>query len=330
MVGSLRRDPTHRVAAWHHRAMPLDDDVARTLDALATLDAPALSDGTVEQARANYDAAPKPPADEIVRVEDRTVPGRAGDIPVRLYADTNEVGLPIVVFFHGGGWVLSSVDGHDPLARRIAALTGALVVSVEYRLAPEHPYPAPLDDCWAATTWLAQNGRPWGGDPGRIAVCGDSAGGNLAAGVALRARDDGVTLALQALIYPCIDDRQDAYTSMTENAEGLFLTARDMAWFWDRYVPADLRNDPRAVPARVGDAELRGVAPAYVQTAEYDPLRDEGEAYAARIADAGVPVEVVRYPGVVHGFVTRWHTMARAEAAHTALAAALRRAFDID
>jgi acetyl esterase len=306
--------------------MPLDDDVAHTLATLAASDAPALSEGSVTDARANYDAAPKPPIDQLVRVEDRTVPGRAGDIPVRLYADSIGDPLPIVVFFHGGGWVLSSVDGHDPLARRIAKLTGALVVSVEYRLAPEHPYPAPFDDCWATTTWLAQNGRTWGGDPGRIAVCGDSAGGNLAAGVALRARDDGVTLALQALIYPCIDDRQDASPSMTENAEGLFLTARDMAWFWDHYVPDEHRADPRAVPARAHTADLRGLAPAFVQTAEYDPLRDEGESYAARIADAGVPVEVIRYPGVVHGFVARWHIMGRAEQAHADLAAALRRA----
>jgi acetyl esterase len=322
-----RCDPLRRSIDCHHRAMPLDEDVARTLDALRALNAPALSDGTVEQARTNYDAAPKPSPDELVRVEDRTVPGRARDIAVRLYADSTDEGLPIVVFFHGGGWVLSSVDGHDPLARRIAKLTGALVVSVEYRLAPEHPYPAPLDDCWAATTWLAENGRTWGGDPARIAVCGDSAGGNLAAGVALHARDDGVTLALQALIYPCIDDRQGAYASMIENAEGFFLTARDMTWFWDHYVPATYRGDPRAVPARAGTADLRDLAPAFVQTAEYDPLRDEGEAHAARLADAEVPVEVIRYPGVVHGFVARWHTMSRAEQAHADLAASLRRAF---
>jgi acetyl esterase len=307
--------------------MPLDADVARTLDALAALNAPALSDGTVDQARANYDAAPKPGVDDLVRVEDRTLPGGAGDIPVRVYADSTDDGLPIVVFFHGGGWVLSSLDGHDPLARRIAKLTGALVVSVDYRLAPEHPFPAPHDDCWSATEWLVGNGRSWGGDPDRVAVCGDSAGGNLAAGVGLRARDSGVTLVLQALIYPCIDDRQDTYPSMTENAEGLFLTAADMAWFWDHYVPAEHRTDPCAVPARADADDLRGLAPAYVQTAEYDPLRDEGESYAARLADAGVPVEVVRYAGVVHGFAARWHTMSRAEQAHRDLAAAIRAAF---
>jgi len=301
--------------------MPLDPDVAEMLGTLAALQTPALSEGTVEQARANYDAAPKPAGDPLARVEDRIVRGSAGDIPVRLYAATHDTGLPIVVFFHGGGWVLSSVAGHDPIARRIAARSDALVVSIDYRLAPEHPFPAPHDDCWAATTWLAEHGRAWGADPSRIAVCGDSAGANLAAGVAIRARDEGLAVALQALIYPCIDDRQDDYPSMRDNAEGYFLTAADMVWFWDHFVPAPCRSDPRAVPARA--TNLSGLAPAFVQTAEYDPLRDEAELYAQRLHDAGVATTVVRYPGVVHGFVTRWHAIARAEQAHDDLAAAL-------
>ncbi len=305
--------------------MPLDADVAALLDALAGVEAPALSEGTVAEARRNYDAAPKPDPEPIERVDDIVVPGPSGDVPVRLYADSADAGLPVVVFFHGGGWVLSSVDGHDALARRIAIRTGALVASVDYRLAPEHPFPAPHDDCWAATAWLADHAADVGGDGARLAVCGDSAGGNLAAGVALRARDHGLSLALQALIYPCIDDRQTTYPSMTENAAGYFLTAADMVWFWDRFVPAEHRGDPRAVPARADD--LRGLAPAYVQTAEFDPLRDEGESYADRLAAAGVPVDVDRYPGVVHGFVSRWHTMSRAEQAHDDLAAALHVAF---
>ncbi len=305
--------------------MPLDVDVAAQLDLLASLDAPALSDGSVAQARANYDAAPKPPGEPIERVEDATVPGPDGEVPVRVYADSDADDLPVVAFFHGGGWVLSSVDGHDAVCRRIAARSGALVVSVDYRLAPEHPFPAPHDDCWAATAWLAEHADRLGGDPGRVAVCGDSAGGNLAAGIALRARDSGLDLALQALIYPCIDDRQDAYDSMRDNGEGYFLTAADMRWFWDHFVPAGHRDDPRAVPARADD--LAGCAAAYIQTAQYDPLRDEGERYGARLTEAGVATEVVRYPGVVHGFVSRWHTMARAEQAHDDLAAALRRAF---
>ncbi|MGA1052706.1 MAG: alpha/beta hydrolase, partial [Ilumatobacteraceae bacterium] len=303
----------------------LDADVATLLDQLRSVGAPSLSDGTVEEARRNYDAAPKPTPDTIARVEDRLVDGPGGPVPVRVYSARDDAtDLPGVVFFHGGGWVLSHLDGHDALCRRLATVSDALVVSVGYRLAPEHPFPAPHDDCWAVTAWLAEHATDWGGDPNRIAVCGDSAGGNLAAGVALRARDEGRSLRLQALIYPCIDDRQDGYPSMSENAEGYFLTAADMRWFWNHYVPADRRDDPRAVPARADD--LAGVAPAWVMTAEYDPLRDEGEAYAHRLAAAGVPVDVTRYPGVVHGFITRWHVMARAAEAHRDLGAALRRA----
>jgi len=305
--------------------MGLDADVAAQLELLESLGAPALSEGTVDLARVNYNAAPKPHGDALDRVEDLTVPGPAGRIPVRLYAATERRGLPVVVFFHGGGWVLSSVDGHDSLARRIAALSDAIAISVEYRLAPEFPFPAPHDDCWAVTTWLAEHAAEWGGDPRRLAVCGDSAGGNLAAGVALRARDEGVDLALQVLIYPCLDDQQGDYASMAENGEGYFLTAADMRWFWSHYLPDNHRLDPRAVPARADD--LTGVAPAYVQTAEFDPLRDEGERYAERLRKAGVPAKLDRYPGVVHGFVSRWHTMSRAEQAHDDLAAALRTAF---
>ncbi len=302
--------------------MPLDDDVRQLLDQLT--DAPALSDGTVDQARRNYDAAPRPEGDMVARVEDRTVPASRGAVPVRLYATSDESDLAVIAFFHGGGWVLSSVAGHDHVARRLAMLTGALVVSVDYRVAPEHPFPAPHDDCWAAVSWLADHAEEWGGDPSRIAVCGDSAGGNLAAGVALRARDEGIALALQALIYPCIDDDQSPYPSMHDNATGYFLTAADMRWFWDHFVlPAD-RDDGRAVPARAED--LSGVAPAFVQTAEYDPLRDEGERYAERLDRAGVQTQVVRYPGVVHGFVARWSLMSRAHAALDDLAAALRAA----
>lgn len=274
---------------------------------------PALSEGTPEQARANYDRAPKPPGDAISRVEDRVIPGPAGDLPIRIYADSTAGDLATIVFFHGGGWVLSSIDGHDSLARRLAVRTGALVVSVEYRLAPEHPFPAPHDDCWAATTWLAEHAASLGGDPARLSVAGDSAGANLAAGVALRARDEGLPLTYQLLIYPCLDDRQTR-PSMVDNASGYFLSAADMAWFWDRFVPAEHRDNPYAVPARATD--LTGVAPAHVQTAEYDPLRDEGEEWAARLNAAGTPATVTRFDGAVHGFVSRWEQMSGALAAH--------------
>ena len=307
--------------------MPLDDDVAAQLHLLASVGAPALSDGTVAEARMNYDSPAKPLADELLRVEDKSIPGPDGPVPVRLYADSTSGPLPIAVFFHGGGWVLSSVAGHDSLARRIAKRSGALVVSVEYRLAPEHPFPAPHDDCWAATAWLAEHAANWGGDPARLAVCGDSAGGNLAAGVALRARDEGLPLALQALIYPCIDDQQDAYPSMVENGEGYFLSAADMRWFWNHFVQPQHRFNPYAVPARADS--LAGSAAAFIQTAEFDPLRDEGEKYADRLKQAGVAVALVRYPGVVHGFVSRWEIMSRALVAHDDLGKALAAAFEL-
>ena len=307
--------------------MPLDPDVAEWLARLAALPELDATQLTPEQTRANYLAAPKPDGDPIARVEDAVVPGPDGPIPVRLYADHHDTGVGTVAFFHGGGWVVSSIDGHDSLCRRLAKLTGALIVSVEYRLAPEDPFPAGHDDCWAVTKWLSQHAADFGGDPSRLAVAGDSAGGNLAATVAIRARDEGVPLALQLLMYPCIDVD---YTrpSYSENAQGYFLTAPGMIWYWDQYVPAEHRSNPYAIPMAATD--LTGVAPALVQTAAYDVLRDEGEAYAARLTEAGVPAALVRYPGVVHGFISRWVQCGRAHEAHADAASALKTALGIN
>jgi acetyl esterase len=303
--------------------MPLDADVEAMLQRYAELGLPPLSAVGPEAAREGYALGPKPPGDPLPVVVDRQVPGPAGPIPVRCYATSLEPDLGVVVFLHGGGWVVSSIDGHDSLARRLAARSGALVVSVEYRLAPDHPYPAPHDDCWAVVRWLADHARDWGGDPDRLAVAGDSAGGNLAAGVALRARDEGLGLAFQLLVYPCLDPAQDR-PSHRDNAAGYYLSATDMAWFWDQYLPPAHRQDPYAVPLRAAD--LAGVAPALIQTAEYDPLRDEGEAYAARLADADVAVTCTRYDGVIHGFVSRWDQISGALPAHREAGAALRSA----
>ena len=303
--------------------MPLDPDTAEMLEGLRRLDVPPLSAGTPELARAGYDAAPKPPPEEVANVIDTSIPGPAGDVAIRVYAPTDETDLPVVAFFHGGGWVLSGLDGHDSLARRLALRSGALVVSVDYRLAPENPFPAPHDDCWAVTSWLAAHAGELGGDGSRLAVAGDSAGGNLAAGVALRARDEGLPLAFQLLIYPALDV-DFTRPSMVDNATGYFLTTADMRWFWDHFIAPDDRTDPYAVPMAVDD--VSGVAPALIQTAEYDPLRDEGEAWGERLRSAGVDVTVTRYDGVVHGFVSRWTQMARAESAHDEAGHALRRA----
>lgn len=303
--------------------MPLDADVKAMLDRLQELGLPEAHEVGVAEARAAYARAPKPTGDPLTLVEDREVPGPAGPIPVRCYASSVEAPLGTLVFFHGGGWVLSNVDGHDALARRLAARSGALVVSAEYRLAPEHPFPAPHDDCWAVTAWLAEHGERWGADPARLAVGGDSAGGNLAAGVALRARDDGLALAHQLLMYPCLDTDFER-PSYRDNAQGYFLSAANMRWFWDQFVPSEHREHPYAVPMRAQD--VSGVAPALIQTAEFDPLRDEGEAYGQRLTEAGVPVTVTRYDGVIHGFISRWEQIARATQAHDEAGDALRRA----
>ena len=308
--------------------MALHPDAATLLDRLAAAGAPPLSAGTPAQARATYDAAPKPMGDPMEDVRDVELPGPGGPLPVRIYRPAGGPAPGAIAFFHGGGWVLSSVDGHDNLARRLAARSGAVVVSVEYRLAPEHPFPAPHEDCWAATRWLADVVEHAPASigvavDGRLGVAGDSAGGNLAAGVALRARDEGLPLAFQLLIYPCLDDRLTS-PSATENGEGYFLGRADMVWFWDHFAPPGSRSDPYAVPARAED--LSGLAPALIQTAEFDPLRDEGEAWGERLRAAGVPVTVTRYDGMIHGFVSRWDALPSAVAAHDEFGPALAQA----
>ena len=223
--------------------------------------------------------------------------------------------LPLLVFFHGGGFVVCDLGTHDALCRNLCAGAGCVVASVDYRLAPEHRFPAAPDDCLAATRWAAEHAAELGADPARVAVGGDSAGGNLAAVVALRARDGGgPRLAGQLLLYPTTDAAAAGMPSLVENAEGYGLTVRDMAWFKDRYFdgPSDAGN-PHASPLRAAD--LRRLPPALVQTAEYDPLRDEGEAYAARLREAGVPTAVSRRAGMFHGYLFFPGLVAAADAA---------------
>lgn len=247
-----------------------------------------------------------------VSAEDRTVPGPGGDIPIRVYRPEGPDGVGegpdrpgICVYYHGGGFVIGSIATHDRDCRMLADQGRCIVVSVDYRLAPEHPFPAAPDDCYAALEWVAANASDLGGDPARLAVAGDSAGGNLAAVTALRARDrSGPDLAFQLLVYPVVDltpSLEDPkYPSMTENAEGYFLTLADMAFFADCYVPDEaVRPDPSASPLLANT--LEGLPPALVLTCEFDPLRDQGEAYAKALADAGVAVTLNRYDGAIHG-----------------------------
>jgi acetyl esterase len=260
----------------------------------------------------------------VASVEDRVVPGPAGELPVRVYTPEGEPPFPIVVFFHGGGWVVGTLDTYDPLCRALAAAVPAVVVSADYRLAPEHRWPAAVEDAYAATLWASRNAAVLGGAQHRLAVAGDSAGGNLAAVVALGARDrGGPQVAFQLLVYPVLDAAADT-ASYREHAEGFYLTAAGMRWYWDHYLgPAD-GAAPDASPLRA--AFLGGLPPALVIGAEHDILRDEGEAYVARLRDAGVAATASRYPGVVHGFF-RWRAVTPvADAALQEAASALRSA----
>ena len=285
--------------------MPLDPVIASVLDMMAASGAKSIASGTPEQAREGFRAMTvgmRDPASlaQVGEVSARTITGPAGELPVRVYRPLADGPHPTIVFFHGGGYVIGDLDTHDDHARLLCRDVDAVVVSVDYRLAPEAPFPAGLQDCVAAYRWVVEHAADLGGDVTRLAVAGDSAGGNLSAATAVAARDAGLPLAAQLLIYPGVDfvESQD-HPSRIENASGYFLTAEDMAWFGDHYLQGSAPEDPRASVLR---ADLTGVAPAVVGTAEYDPLRDEGEAYAAALDRAGVPVVQHRYPGLIHGF----------------------------
>ncbi|MDT7549574.1 MAG: acetyl esterase [Actinomycetota bacterium] len=289
--------------------MPLDPPVAAILQMLADSGTPmSMVNGTPEQAREGFRTMTvglRDPATlaQVRSTEDATLPGPGGDIAIRTYRPEADGLLPTVVYFHGGGFVIGDLDTQDDHARLICRDVEAVVVSVDYRLAPDHPFPAGFEDCLAATRWVAEHIADLGGDPDRIAVSGDSAGGNLAAAVALACKDSGPKLAAQLLLYPGVDFREDddLHPSRVENGEGFFLTAEDMRWFSNHYLSEEAhREDPRASVLLAPD--LSGLPPAVIGTGEYDPLRDEGEAYAAALEAAGVKVVLHRYDGLIHGF----------------------------
>jgi acetyl esterase len=284
-------------------------------------------DSTPESMRAAVDGATGGlPVHDVHAVEDREVPGPAGSIPVRVYRPGADAQLPIVVWFHGGGWVIGSLETHDNLCRLLCDDARVIVVSVDYRLAPETKFPGAAEDCVAAWVWLNEHASELGGDAHKIAVGGDSAGGNLAAVVALVAREQGLPVpALQLLVYPVTDYEFDN-PSMIDNAEGYFLRTAAMRWFFDQYAgtPDDFA-DWRMSPLRAPD--LAGLPAALVITAEYDPLRDQGEAYAQRLRDAGVPTQSVRADGLFHGFFGMHTFLPPARAAWDTAIGALRAAF---
>jgi len=303
--------------------VPLDSDTQAVLKLLEDLGAPDFADLTPEEAR-NLSLTP-PPANPtpVADVTDEFIPRPNEPLAVRIYTPQSKVLAGALVYFHGGGWVFGDLDSHDETCRRLCREAGLKVISVHYRRAPETTYPGAAEDCYAATSWVVEQAARLGIDPDRIAVGGDSAGGNLAAATALMARDrGGPALRLQLLIYPVIDAGFDT-ASYRDNAEGYLLTRRAMQYFWDQYVP-DLREraEPYAAPLRAPD--LRGLPPALVQTAEYDPLRDEGEAYAAALAAAGIAVQQTRYDGLIHGYFGMQDAIANARPAMAEAVAALR------
>ncbi|WP_053239739.1 alpha/beta hydrolase [Pleomorphomonas koreensis] len=282
--------------------MPLHPEIAADLAAAAARGEPPLRQLTPAAARARAEAEPRAAGKPVQAVETLSIPVGDGTIAARLYRPSGDGGaLPAILYIHGGGWVLCSLDTHDNVCRNLAAAVGAVVVSIDYRMAPEHRFPTASDDCLAAVRWIGGQAADLGIDPARLIIGGDSAGGNLAAVTALRLRDEGGPKLLgQMLIYPVTDDIAAGHPSYAEFAEGFGLTADDMAWFWEHYVPDPaLRAHPYASPLRADD--LTGLPPALVLTAGCDVLRDEGEAYAGRLAAAGVTLDFRRYEGLHHG-----------------------------
>ncbi|HEV7735220.1 MAG TPA: alpha/beta hydrolase [Candidatus Binatia bacterium] len=303
----------------------LDPQARALLDQMAAMGGAPLSSMPVEGARQlmNALASMQGAGEAVAHVEDIRIPGPGGDIPARLYRPAGDA-LPLLVYFHGGGWVIGSLESHDALCRTLANAAGCAVLSIDYRLAPEHRYPAAADDCYAATVWAVANARALGTDPARVAIGGDSAGGNLTAVTALRACDQGTpALRFQLLVYPVTDHRYDT-ASYRENAEGYLLSRTDMVWFWDHYLGTNDGTEPYASPLRA--TNLAGLPPALVITAGFDPLRDEGEAYAERLKKAGIPVTLTRYDGMIHGFFGMGAQLDEAKRAIGQAATALRAA----
>ena len=302
--------------------MPLDPQIAALLakgEGLAPLE--TLS---VAEARARYESRPRPPPAAVAEVTERVIQGPGGALRLRIYTPYGAGPHPLLVFFHGSGFVLCSLDTHDGMCRNLCAGAGCVLASVDYRLAPEARFPAASEDCLAATRWVGANAAALGADPARIAIAGDSAGGALAAVTAIRVRDEGgPELSGQVLIYPITDHYRPGTASLVENAEGYGLTRAAVTWFWDHYLgPSGDPSDPHAAPLRAPD--LGRLPPGLVITAEFDPLRDEGEAYGARLQAAGVPARVVRWPGANHGFLGWVGWVDAADAAMAEICAWLR------
>ncbi|MBM4410332.1 MAG: alpha/beta hydrolase [Chloroflexi bacterium] len=284
--------------------MPLDPAAQAFLDQVAALGAPATHTLTPKEARAARAFAP--PGPEVARVEDMEVFGPEGPIPIRLYYPSDAPNLPVLVWYHGGGWVVGSIEHDDPTARRLCVGAGVIVISVDYRLAPENPYPAAVDDAYATAVWAWQNAARYGGDQTRIAIGGVSAGANLAAAVTLLSRERGGTAFRHQLLVVPVTDCRMLTASYSQNADGYLLTRSSMEWFYDHYAPAGVDRAHPSISPLFAES-LADLPPADIHVAEFDPLRDEGEAYAAALEAAGVHVTLTRHPGQIHTFFTAAH-----------------------
>ncbi|MBL6954500.1 MAG: alpha/beta hydrolase [Alphaproteobacteria bacterium] len=311
--------------------MAVDADLQNILDMIKAAGRLPYREVSVAEARAGYQAMVSlldPEEEPIHRTEDRAIPGPAGEIPVRIYWPREIApgeSLGVFIFLHGGGFVIGDLDTHDPLCRRLCNGGDCIVVSVDYRLAPEHPFPASGEDCIAAMQWCAANAAELGGDSRRLAIGGDSAGGNLSAVCALHARDNGgPELSLQLLIYPAVAPSMDS-PSHAAFGEGHLLTRDNMDWFMEQYYGSrDLTAEPNFAPLIASDHG--NLAPAEIIVAGYDPLRDEGMAYAKTLAAAGVPVNLVNYEGAVHAFIQFHGTSAACREAVAHCGAVLKQA----
>lgn len=303
--------------------MTLNEDVARILEAigpngpehlLPTTDDPADLERSLAALREVRDGGPRD--DHGVSAEDLTL---ASGIPLRLYRPAEQRGSAFVLYFHGGGWVLGDIESFDDFCRRFSAESGLIVGSLEYRLAPENPFPAALEDGAEALAWVTEHAASLGADPQKVVVMGSSAGGNIAAVLAAgTGSESGSAIVHQVLIYPVLDSRLH-HPSYTENATGNYLTSKQMRWFWDQYVPSQAdRADPRVSPAHA--PSLSGLPPATIVVAEHDPLRDEGREYATRLEADGVAVGFFEYPGQIHGFLAMSGVIEGAEEALSAVA----------
>lgn len=304
--------------------MSLDPQLAALMQQLQSQPLPPWSEITPEGLRAGYKIAPSGHPEPVAEIREQVISSPGGDLPLRIYCPERVEALPVLVFFHGGGFVIGDLDSHDNMARAFCNALPAVVVAVDYRLAPEHRFPAAVEDAWTATCWVSENAEALGADVSRLIVGGDSAGGNLAAVVAQLARErHGPAIAHQMLLYPVCDTNLER-DSYRRNGKGYFLETEMMRWLLRHYLDDPQTRDTRVCPLHTPD--LMRLPPATLMTAEYDPLREEGEEYAERLCQAGVPVHRHCYPGAIHGFMSFLGTVELADRAFAETVAAVRAA----